>query len=394
MGLGANVYNGPGFFQPPNWPWDGSPDQFGSAERIAKNRGITRADVDAFALESQRRAAVAICTFNRADDCAATIDSLVAVVNAEYPRADRAWVGADTLKNVVFMLVHPDGRREPLVVGLPGDREVDLKRLEAAVSPAEPVAFADEDFLAFPTLKKGYIGPTALGKDSTSGVRYLVDPRVVVGTRWVTGANEVDTHVIDLVCGRDFTPDGVLDVAEVREGDPAPDGSGPLSLARGIEMGHIFQLGRKYAEALGLKVLNEQGKLVTVTMGSYGVGVSRAVAAVAESSSDDRGLVWPRALAPYDVHVVAAGKDQAIFDFAEELAGTLSAAGFDVLLDDRKASPGVKFTDAELLGMPTTVVVGRGLADGVIEVRDRASGERTEVAVGDAAAHLVALLRG
>ena len=208
----------------------------------------------------------------------------------------------------------------------------------------------------------------------------------------MTGADEPGKHVFDLVCGRDFTPDGVIDVAEVREGDPAPDGSGPLSLARGIEMGHIFQLGRKYAEALGLKVLNEQGKLVTVTMGSYGVGVSRAVAAVAESNSDERGLVWPRELAPFDVQILATGKDAAVADYAEKLALELSAAGIEVLLDDRKASPGVKFTDAEILGMPTTVVVGRGLADGLVEVRDRASGERTELRADEAAEQLIALL--
>lgn len=321
-----------------------------------------------------------------------TIQTLVDRVNAEYPRADRPWTGADTLKNVVFTLQHPNGKRTPLAIGLPGDREVDLKRLEAAVAPAEVLPFGDEDFAANPALKKGYIGPESLGESSESGVRYLVDPRVVTGTRWVTGSNAYDTHVIDLVAGRDFTPDGVIDVAEVREGDPAPDGSGPLSLARGIEMGHIFQLGRKYAEALGLKVLNEQGKLVTVTMGSYGVGVSRAVAAVAESNSDERGLVWPRELAPFDVQILATGKDAAVADYAEKLALELSAAGIEVLLDDRKASPGVKFTDAEILGMPTTVVVGRGLADGLVEVRDRASGERTELRADEAAEQLIALL--
>ena len=323
-----------------------------------------------------------------------TIQLLVDRLNAELPRDDRPWAGADTLKNVVFMLVQPDGRREPLVVGLPGDREVDPKRLEAAVAPAEPVAFTDADFEQHATLVKGFIGPQSLGAASTGRVRYLVDPRVVTGTRWVTGANEADLHVVDLVAGRDFTPDGILDVAEVRQGDPAPDGSGPLTLARGIEMGHIFQLGRKYADALGLKVLDANGRLVTVTMGSYGVGVSRAVAAVAENTADDKGLAWPRAIAPFDVQVVATGKDAAVFAAAEALAAALSEAGVEVLLDDRKASPGVKFADAEILGMPTVVVVGRGLADGVVEVRDRASGERSEVAVADAAAHVLALVRG
>ncbi|MDA8440715.1 MAG: proline--tRNA ligase [Propionibacterium sp.] len=323
-----------------------------------------------------------------------TIESLVALVNARFPRADRAWTGADTLKNVLFMLRHPDGRREPVAVGLPGDREVDVKRLETAVAPAEVEPFGDADFEASPGLVKGYIGPGALGEKASSGVRYLCDPRVVTGTRWITGADEPGRHVLDLVCGRDFTPDGVIDVAEVREGDPAPDGSGPLTLARGIEMGHIFQLGRKYADALGLQVLDQSGRLVTVTMGSYGVGVSRAVAAVAENTVDEKGLCWPRELAPFDVMVLATGKDVAVFDAAERLASDLDEAGIGVLFDDRKASPGVKFTDAELLGIPTTVVVGRGLADGLVEVRDRRSGMAESVPVADALAHLVRVVRG
>ncbi len=329
-----------------------------------------------------------------------TIQSLVALSNARFPRSDRPWEASDTLKNVLFMLRSPDGTRTPLAIGLPGDREVDMKRLEAAVHPAEVEPFGEADFEAYPDLVKGYIGPAALGVGEFEGdeppadkVMYLTDPAVVAGTRWITGANEPGRHVYDLVCERDFSSDGVLDVAEIREGDPAPDGSGPLSLARGIEMGHIFQLGRKFADALGLKVLNANGKLVTVTMGSYGIGVSRAVAAVAESHCDERGLAWPRTLAPYDVQIVPAGKDAAMFDYAERLALELSAAGIEVLLDDRKASPGVKFTDAEMLGMPTTVVVGRGLASGLIEVRDRASGERTELNAEGAAEELIALLR-
>lgn len=323
-----------------------------------------------------------------------TIDTLVAMVNERFPRSDRAWTGADTLKNVVFMLVHPDGTREPLVVGLPGDREVDMKRLETAVAPAEPEAFTDADFQRHPALVKGYIGPEVLGEKNTSGVRYLTDPRVVQGTSWVTGANKDGHHVIGLVAGRDFTSDGVIDVAEVREGDPAPDGSGPLTLARGIEMGHIFQLGRKYADALGLQVLDQNGKLQTVTMGSYGIGVSRAVAAVAESTSDDKGLCWPRELAPFDVQVVVTGKGDEVSSAAERFATDLDEAGISVLLDDRKASPGVKFTDAEVLGMPTAVVFGRGLADGLVEVRDRATGTAENVPVDDVLAHVIAAVRG
>ncbi|SFT74727.1 prolyl-tRNA synthetase [Geodermatophilus amargosae] len=320
-----------------------------------------------------------------------TIETLVAVAQQLYP--DAGYTAASTLKNVVVTLVHPDGAREPLVVGIPGDREVDVKRLEAQLAPAEVEPFAD--FEEHPALVKGYIGPQVLGKDSASGIRFLVDPRVVPGTRWITGANEPGKHVFDLVAGRDFAWDGTVEAAEVLAGDPAPDGSGPLELARGVEIGHIFQLGRKYADALGLQVLDENGKLVTVTMGSYGIGVSRAVAAIAESTHDELGLVWPREIAPADVHVVATGKDAAVFDAAQALSEELVAAGLTVLYDDRpKVSPGVKFKDAELLGMPTIVTVGRGLAQGVVEVRDRATDERSEVPVADAAAAVLAAVRG
>lgn len=321
-----------------------------------------------------------------------TIATLVAHLDEAFPRADRPWHASDTLKNVLVMLRHPDGTREPLAIGVPGDREVDAKRLEAAVSPAEPEAFEEKDFAAHPGLVKGYIGPGALGTESTTGIRYLTDPRVVPGSRWVTGANVQGSHVIDLVAGRDFTSDGTIEAAEVRAGDPAPDGSGPLELARGIEMGHIFQLGRKYAEVLDLKVLDENGKLVTVTMGSYGVGVSRAVAAVAEYAHDDAGLIWPKELAPFDVHLIVAGKDEAVHAGAEQVYADLVGEGFDVLFDDRpgKVSLGVKFKDAELVGVPTIVVVGKGFADGVVEVKDRATGERQDVPVAD----LVATLRG
>ncbi len=327
-----------------------------------------------------------------------TIDTLVAQANALFPREDRPWQAHDTLKNVVFKVTHPDGRTEALAVGLPGDREVDVKRLESAVSPATAEPFTDEDFQARPKLVKGYMGPLALGLGQLAdgqtpppdAVRYLVDPAVVPGTRWLTGADEFGKHVADLVVGRDFTPDGYLDVAEIRDGDLAPDGSGPLSLARGIEMGHIFQLGTKYAEALGLKVLDANGKLQTVTMGSYGIGVSRAVAAVAEGTCDEKGLCWPRAVAPYDVEVMSAGKGDQIADTAERIAAELAERGVCVLLDDRKASPGVKFADAELLGMPTSVVVGRLLADGKVEIRDRKSGSARQVLVGDAVAEVLA----
>ena len=326
-----------------------------------------------------------------------TIETLVAISNErdDLRRPDREWTAADTLKNVVFMVDLPGGESYPLAIGLPGDREVDLKRLEAALLPGEPRAFEDADFATRPSLVKGYIGPGALGEGAAAGVRYLLDPRVVEGTRWITGANEKGRHVYDLVMGRDFTADGVIDVAEVREGDACPSCGQTLVLARGIEIGHIFQLGRKYADALGLKVLDENGKLVTVTMGSYGIGVSRAVAAIAEQSHDDVGLIWPREVAPADVHIVATGKEDAAFEEAERLSAALDAAGVRVLYDDRRGvSPGVKFKDSELIGVPTIVVVGKRLAEGFIEVKDRRTGERQDVPVDEAVARLQDIVGG
>jgi prolyl-tRNA synthetase len=324
-----------------------------------------------------------------------TIQTLVDHLNDVFPRDDRTWQAADTLKNVVVMLVRPDGTREPLAIGLPGDRDVDMKRLEAQVHPAEVDAFDEAEFARNAALVKGYIGPGVLGEKASSGIRYLLDPRVVTGTRWVTGADAAGQHVIDLVAGRDFEGDGVIEAADVRDGDPCPRCGSALETARGIEMGHVFQLGKKFAEALDLKVLDEFGKLVTVTMGSYGVGVSRAVAAVVENSHDELGIIWPREISPADVHVVATGKDEAIFTEAEQLCRDIEAAGGRVLYDDRpKVSPGVKFNDAELIGIPTIVVVGRGFADGVVEVKDRATGTRVDVELTHAVEHLVGVVRG
>ena len=331
-----------------------------------------------------------------------TIQTLVDLANANHPRPDRPWEAADTLKNVVLALTNLDGSRELLVIGLPGDRDVDLKRVEVAVAPAEVEAATEADFAKNPALVKGYIGPwsetgAVLGentddKKTASGIRFLLDPRVVDGTAWVTGANVDQKHVFGLVSGRDFVGDGFIEASNVRAGDPAPDGSGPLELARGMEIGHVFQLGRKYAEALGLKVLDENGKLVTVTMGSYGIGVTRIMAVIAESNNDEKGLIWPANVAPFDVHVIAAGRDQVVYDVAEALTETLEASGRDVLFDDRpKVSPGVKFGDAELLGVPVIVIVGRDAAEGSVELWDRRTGDRTTLAVDDVVSAIAAL---
>jgi prolyl-tRNA synthetase len=311
---------------------------------------------------------------------------LVELANAKVKKADGSkWSAADTLKNVVLAVTSAEGKREIVIVGIPGDREVDQKRAEAFFGTDQIAQATDEDFAKYKVLVKGYIGPTTsgsqfLGLKAKSGIKYLIDPRVVRGSAWVTGANESEKHVFGLVMGRDFDSDGIADIAEVREGDLAPDGSGELELARGIEIGHVFQLGRKYAEALDLKVLDENGKLVTVTMGSYGIGVTRLVAVLAEANNDDKGLIWPGSVSPADIHIVAAGKDDSVYEAAEKLAKEIEQTGKTVLLDDRaKVSPGVKFSDAELLGIPTVIVVGKGLETGEVEIWNRRTGEREAI---------------
>ena len=305
---------------------------------------------------------------------------------------DREVSAADTLKNVVVKVREPGAEDwELLAIGVPGDREVDDRRLGAALDPADYALLDDADFARNPFLVKGYIGPKGL---QDNGVRYLVDPRVVDGTSWITGADAPGKHVVGLVAGRDFTPDGTIEAAEVRDGDPSPDGAGPLVSARGIEIGHIFQLGRKYTDAFTADVLGEDGKPVRLTMGSYGVGVSRLVAVIAEQHHDELGLRWPASVAPFDVHLVIANKDDQARTGATELAAGLDRRGLDVLFDDRTASPGVKFKDAELLGVPWIVVVVRGWANGVVELRNRFGGENREIAVDDAAAQIEASVRG
>ena len=320
---------------------------------------------------------------------AETIDALVEWANKEQVLIDGAPTQAsDTLKCMMIKVDDPravdeDGNKVgPQLTGvlLPGDRELDEKRLEAALEPATFELASDEDFKNSDFLVKGYVGPRAL---QANGVRVLADPRVVEGSSWITGADASQKHVVGLVAGRDFTVDAFVEAAEVREGDPAPEGNGTVRLARGIELGHIFQLGRKYTEAMDVQILDENGKRAVPTMGSYGIGVSRMMAVVAEQRHDDKGLVWPVAIAPYQVHVAVANKDKAALEAGDQIAAELSDAGLEVLFDDRpKVSPGVKFKDAELLGMPFIVILGRAFADGNVELRIR-GGETLEVPAGE-----------
>ena len=312
-----------------------------------------------------------------------TIDSLVAVLNEKF---GGGFTGAATLKNVMLM-----ADNKAISVLVPGDREVDLKRLQAGLAGVEELrTFEEADFAKYPTLVKGYIGPQDAAK---SGITVYADPRVAPGTSWVTGANKLNRHARYVVNGRDFTPDAYIEAAEIREGDACPDCATAVVIDRAIEIGHIFQLGRKYADALGLTVLDQNGKSQVVTMGSYGIGVSRAVAAIAEQSYDEIGLCWPIEIAPAKVHIVATGKEDLPFNTAAEVGAKLEAAGISVMLDDRRdPSAGVKFKDAELIGIPVIIVVGKSLADGNIELRNRKTGEKSEVALDQAVAAVAALI--
>jgi len=312
-----------------------------------------------------------------------TIDSLVALLNERF---GGGYTGASTLKNVMLM-----ADEKAISVLVPGDREVDLKRLQANLPGVNELRiFEEEDFAKFKGLVKGYIGPQDAAK---LGITVYADPRVAVGTSWVTGANIRDKHARNVVNGRDFTVSAYVEAAEIKKGDACPECQTPVIIDRAIEIGHIFQLGRKYAKALNLTVLDKDGKSQVVTMGSYGIGVSRAVAAIAEQTHDEIGLSWPIEVAPAKVHIVATGKEDLPFDTAEKLALELEAKSITVMLDDRRdASPGVKFKDAELIGNPIIVVVGKALAEGNVEVRVRRSGEKSEVKVEAAVAAIVALL--
>jgi prolyl-tRNA synthetase len=318
---------------------------------------------------------------------AGTIDAICEMENI---------TGDATLKNLVVALTDHEGKRELAIVGLQGDRAVDMKRLEIAFAPREVEAATEDDLKAHPELIRGYIGPWKdgeqfLGEESITGIPYFLDTRIGDGSTWVTGANVNEQHVRHLVFGRDFVADGRVEAAEVRDGDPAPGGLGPITAERGTEIGHVFQLGRKYAEALGAKVLDPNGKQVVVTMGSYGIGVTRNLALVAEQNHDDRGLIWPEELAPFDVHVIATGKGEVPLQVATQLAEGAEAEGLEVLFDDRpKESPGVKFGDAELIGIPWILIAGKTAADGIVELWNRRSNERTQVSIDEAIPALLA----
>ena len=328
-----------------------------------------------------------------------TIEALVETANRLYPREDgREWTAADTLKTVAVTVLHAEDEehdkpwREVIAVAVPGDRQVDMKRLEAQFAPSELEEATEADLKAHPELVAGYMGPMMFGKQAEAAgvaepVRFFIDAHVARGSEWIIGGDEPGKHTFHAVYGRDFEATGTVEAVEVRHGDMSPDGSGPLSFERGVEIGQVFQLGLKYSKALDLKVLDQNGKTVPVWMGCYGIGVSRVLACIAETHHDDKGLVWPAIVAPAQVHVMATGKDEAAFEAAEKLVAELEERGIEVLYDDRrKVSPGVKFKDAELIGVPLIAVAGRDTVNnGTIEIRGRATGDSEAVPAADAA---------
>jgi prolyl-tRNA synthetase len=303
-----------------------------------------------------------------------SIEMLISIVNKVYPnKNEQDWQVSDALKHVIFRLDW-EGNHESklLVLALPGDRQISLQRLEAAVYPAMPTQATEDDLAKFPEIIPNYLGPELFDEDFCKKykdkVQYAVDPRVVKGTSWISGSNKKGYHTFNLVMGRDFYTENVLDVAEIKSGDPASDGSGALTLEKGIEIAHIFALGQKYSKALDLMVTDESGKLINVSMGSYGIGVSRVLATLAELNNDEKGLAWPIAVAPAHVHIVVLNKEDSAYKFAQDISEQLSERSIEVIIDDRKkASAGVKFNDAELLGVPFILVIGKN----AIELRNR-----------------------
>ena len=267
-----------------------------------------------------------------------------------------------------------------LVLALvPGDREVNEFAVAGAFAPASVRLYTDADFAARPDIPKGYIGP-----DFADATRTIADTAIRAPHGWVTGANRVDHHDRNVVLGRDFTPNVWAEIVVVEPGDGCPNCASPLRIDRGIEVGHVFQLGDKYSKALGAVYVDEAGDEHPMVMGTYGIGVSRVLSAIVEEHHDEHGLRWPESVAPYQVHLVMLpGRGEtatAVTAAAEALYHGLRARGVEVLFDDRDASPGVKFADADLLGMPVQITLGgKGLARGVVERKIRATGERDEI---------------
>ncbi|MCJ8510867.1 proline--tRNA ligase [Acinetobacter lwoffii] len=295
-----------------------------------------------------------------------------------------AFLGTNPAHSVKALLVQgvatEEGQDAPVVaLFLRGDHELNEIKAEKHPLIAAPLTFATEEQLQALGLTAGFVGPQGLVE---KGVSVIVDLAASVLSDFVAGANAADQHATGVNWERDAQFTEVYDLRNVVEGDPSPDGKGTLQIKRGIEVGHIFQLGQKYSEALGCKVLGEDGKPFTVTMGCYGIGVTRVVASAIEQNFDEKGIIWPTAIAPFEVAIVPmnAHKSPRTMEAAEALYAELQAAGFDVLLDDRNERPGVKFSDLELTGIPHRIVIGeKGLDAGTFEYKGRRDAESVNI---------------
>ncbi|MDR6628848.1 prolyl-tRNA synthetase [Acinetobacter lwoffii] len=294
------------------------------------------------------------------------------------------FLGTDPAHSVKALLVQgvvtEEGQEAPVIaLFLRGDHELNEIKAEKHPLIAAPLTFATEEQLQALGLTAGFVGPQGLVE---KGITVIVDRAASVLSDFVAGANAADQHATGVNWERDAQFTEVYDLRNVVEGDPSPDGKGTLQIKRGIEVGHIFQLGQKYSEALGCKVLGEDGKPFTVTMGCYGIGVTRVVASAIEQNFDEKGIIWPTAIAPFEVAIVPmnAHKSPRTMEAAEALYAELQAAGFDVLLDDRNERPGVKFSDLELTGIPHRIVIGeKGLDAGTFEYKGRRDAESVNI---------------
>ena len=287
---------------------------------------------------------------------------------------------AQSVKALLVQGVAKEGEDTPIVaLFLRGDHELNEIKAEKHPLIATPLVFATEEQLVALDLTAGFCGPQGLvEKDMTD----IVDRAASVLSDFVAGANKVDKHAVGVNWERDAQFTEVYDLRNVVEGDPSPDGQGTILIKRGIEVGHIFQLGQKYSEALGCKVLGEDGKPLVVTMGCYGIGVTRVVASAIEQNFDEKGIIWPSAIAPFEVAIVPmnAHKSPRTLEAAEALYAELTVAGYDVLLDDRNERPGVKFSDLELTGIPHRIVIGeKGLDAGTFEYKGRRDAESVNI---------------
>lgn len=289
----------------------------------------------------------------------------------------------ETKNSVKALLVQgkPDEKGQVPVVALflRGDHELNEIKAEKHAAIASPLTFATEEQIAALDLVTGFIGPQGLVE---KGLIVIVDRAASVLSDFVAGANLADQHATGVNWERDATFTEVYDLRNVVEGDPSPDGQGTIQIKRGIEVGHIFQLGQKYSEALNCKVLGEDGKPLVVTMGCYGIGVTRVIASAIEQNFDDKGIIWPKSIAPFDIAIVPmnAHKSPRTVEAAEALYTELQAAGYDVLLDDRNERPGVKFSDLELTGIPHRIVLGeKGLGAGTFEYKGRNDAESINI---------------